>query len=68
MGCVLENQQSIKLTEGVMEKEYVCLSCLTVSTEKEINDNQCPKCNKESLMKTYNASDSIDIPNRNLYK
>lgn len=47
---------------------YLCLSCLLVSKPKELNEGKCPRCDNDHLMKTYNASDSVDIPDVNFYK
>jgi DNA-directed RNA polymerase subunit RPC12/RpoP len=48
--------------------EYLCLSCLAITKESELNEGKCPKCDNDHLMKTYNASDSVIITNVNLYK
>lgn len=48
--------------------KYLCLSCLKISEESELSEGKCPRCGSDSLMKTYNASDSPTITSANLYK
>jgi DNA-directed RNA polymerase subunit RPC12/RpoP len=48
--------------------EYLCMDCLAISKADDLNDKKCPRCDSDSLMKTYNASDSVTITDIDLYK
>lgn len=48
--------------------KYVCLDCLKVTEEADLLDGKCPRCNSDSLMQTYNASDGVTIASADLYK
>lgn len=49
--------------------EYLCLRCLSITKADNLTEEKrCPRCDNDNLMKTYNASDSVDITNADFYK
>lgn len=47
------------------ENVYFCFSCM-ITFEKDY-PKECDSCGSENIMKTYNASDSVDNGSRDLY-